>query len=108
MFLFAGLRIPGQPPTAAESAAPVVEAVQAPEEIGQPLPQQGAPSTGEAVSRQGNVTFTARQVEPSYTVAAGDSLSAIAQRYGTTAEAVQSINNLPDTFLKVNQRLVLP
>ena len=41
-------------------------------------------------------------------MAAGDSLSAIAQRYGTTAEAVQSINNLPDTFLKVNQRLVLP
>ena len=43
-----------------------------------------------------------------YTVVSGDSLSAIAQRYGTTAEALQGINNLPDTMLHVGQKLVLP
>ncbi len=58
--------------------------------------------------RSSDVRFTARQVEPSYTVVQGDSLFVIAQRFSTTAEAIQSINNLPDTALRVGQRLVIP
>ena len=111
IFLFAALRILAQTPETAQSAtAPVVEAVQqVPEVVVAALPQQApAPAPGEIVSRQGGITFTVRQVEPSYTVVSGDSLSSIAQRYGTTAEAIQGINNLPDSFLRVNQRLVLP
>jgi LysM repeat protein len=55
------------------------------------------------------VRFSAKPIEPSYTVQAGDSLSAIAQRSNTTADAIQAINNLPDrSVLSVGQRLVIP
>jgi len=108
VFLFATLRFLAQAPETAQSApAPVVEVIQsapAPEVAGPPPPT--APN--ESVTRQGGITFTARQIEPTYTVVSGDSLSAIAQRYGTTAEALQGINNLPDTMLHVGQKLVLP
>lgn len=112
VLLLVALRMPTPAPEPAQAAlaSVVVDVVQqAPEIAPVPAPQQAqAPGPGEIVMRQGGVTFSVRQVEPSYTVVSGDSLSAIAQRYGTTAEAVQGINNLPDTFLRVNQRLVLP
>ncbi len=82
VFLFAALRITSQPAEAARSASvDVVDVVQ---------------------------TAAEAPVAAPVTVAPGDSLSSIAQRNGTTAEAVQGINNLPDSFLRVNQRLVLP
>ncbi len=52
--------------------------------------------------------FTSRPIEPTYTVAAGDTLSSIAQRNNTTAEALRSINNLPDTRLSIGQKLIIP
>jgi len=68
-----------------------------------------APSRMEQPSNRGSVRFTVQPIEPSYTVAAGDSLSSIAQRFNTTVDAVQSINNLPDrSTLSVGQRLVIP
>lgn len=58
---------------------------------------------------QGPLRVTSRVVEPSYTVVAGDTLNAIATRHGTTAEALQSINNLQDrNVLQPGQRLVIP
>lgn len=83
----------GEGPSA-PALEPAVEAVR-PAEVA-PAPK----STG--------IRFTARQVEPSYTVVQGDSLFAIALRFSTTAEAIQSINNLPDSALRVGQRLVIP
>ena len=111
MFLFAALRIVSQPAEPARSApADVVEVVQmAGEAPAAPVIEApAAPVPGEIVTRQNGVTFTVRQIDPTYTVAPGDSLSSIAQRSGTTAEAIQGINNLPDSFLRVNQKLVLP
>ncbi len=109
VLLLMALRTPGQEleSTQAALASVVVDVVQQAPGVAPPAPQQ-APAPGEVATRQGGVTFSVRQVEPSYTVVSGDSLSAIAQRYGTSAEALQGINNLPDSFLRVNQRLVLP
>ena len=111
VLLFGALRIMAQPAEPAEAPPPpVIEIVEQPEvavaaAVAQ-RPEQPAP--GEIVTQVNGVTFRVRQVEPTYTVAPGDSLSSIAQRHGTTAEAIQGINNLSDTFLRVNQRLVLP
>jgi len=68
-----------------------------------------APSRAEQLSSRGSIRFTVKPIEPSYTVLAGDSLSSIAQRFNTTVDALQSINNLPDrSTLNVGQRLVIP
>ena len=113
VFLFAALRVLSQPAEPARSApvdvTDVVQAAgEAPAEPPAAVEAPAVSATNEIVSRQNGVTFTVRQVDATYTVAPGDSLSSIAQRYGTTAEAIQGINNLPDTFLRVNQKLVLP
>ncbi len=52
--------------------------------------------------------FTSKPIEPSYSVASGDTLSSIAARYNTNADALRAINNLPDTRLTIGQRLILP
>jgi LysM repeat protein len=70
------------------------------------VPQPAAPAqkTG-----QGELRSSARVLEPSYTVAPGDTLGSIASRFGTNVEALQSINNLPDrNVLSIGQRLVIP
>lgn len=57
----------------------------------------------------GAIKFTSRVVEPRYEVAAGDTLGSISARFGTTVDAIQSINNLADrNVLSVGQRLVIP
>lgn len=44
-----------------------------------------------------------------YTVQAGDTLSAIARRFGTTVEAIVAANNLTDPdLIQVGQELVIP
>jgi len=109
IFLFAALRIIAQAPEPAQSAAaPATEAPVAPVVEVLAVAPEPVPVPGRTVTRQGNITLTVQQVDPAYTVVGGDSLSSIAQRTGTTAEAIQSINNLPDSFLRVGQRLVLP
>ncbi len=46
--------------------------------------------------------------ETSYTVQAGDSLLAIASRFGTTVEAIEARNNLTGSDIFVGQDLVIP
>lgn len=41
-------------------------------------------------------------------VVSGDTLSSIAQRYGTTWQEIQKLNNLPTTNIKVGQELRIP
>jgi LysM repeat protein len=111
IFLLGALKILAQAPEPARSAtalAPDVP-VAAAEAVGAIAPEAAPPQApAETVTSQGGIRFAVRQVEPSYTVVAGDSLSSIAQRNNTTAEAIQAINNLPDSFLRVDQRLILP
>ncbi|WP_163970297.1 C40 family peptidase [Oceanobacillus halotolerans] len=44
----------------------------------------------------------------SYTVVPRDSLSAIAKRFGTSVEAVKSVNNLSSDVIRVGQTLTIP
>jgi LysM repeat protein len=53
-------------------------------------------------------TATPLPGQASYTVAAGDTLYSIAQRYGTSVEAIVAANHLPNTLIYVGQRLVIP
>jgi peptidoglycan DL-endopeptidase LytF len=48
------------------------------------------------------------QVPTSYTVVAGDSLSVIAKRFGTTVETLRSANNLTTDLLRIGQPLTIP
>ncbi|HBY94272.1 MAG TPA: hypothetical protein DEP84_09970 [Chloroflexi bacterium] len=43
-----------------------------------------------------------------YTVQRGDTLSAIARRFGTTVQAIMTLNNLRSTTIYVGQRLIVP
>jgi LysM repeat protein len=87
----------------ASTAVPAL-APQAP----QPVANETAPPSS-ARSGEGSLKTTSRVVEPSYTVVSGDTLGRIAARFGTTVDALQSINNLPDrNSLSVGQKLVIP
>jgi LysM repeat protein len=72
-----------------------------------------APAAPPEVARHDTVAqrpirYTARPIEPTYSVAAGDTLSSIAQRHNTTVDALRGINNLTDVRLSVGQRLIIP
>ncbi|RUO33969.1 N-acetylmuramoyl-L-alanine amidase [Aliidiomarina soli] len=53
-------------------------------------------------------TILANQTERQHTVKSGESLSILAQRYGTTVRAIQRRNNLSSTTLRVGQVLDIP
>ncbi|MGE5577561.1 MAG: LysM peptidoglycan-binding domain-containing protein [Syntrophothermus sp.] len=72
-------------------------------EVGQDLVLPGSPSTPGAPSFP-----AAPPAGTSYTVAAGDTLFLLAQRYGTTVEALRQANSIQGDYLKVGQRLLIP
>ncbi len=53
-------------------------------------------------------TKTAEKELEKYIVVAGDSLSVIAQKYGTTVESIQLLNDLNNTNIFVDQELLIP
>lgn len=100
--LFASFRVLGDRPAPIE-LSPVAQ------EAGEVLSTFDPPAGSQPVEPgRGNIRFTVTRIEPSYTVVAGDSLSAIAQRHSTTTDAVQGINNLPSSALSIGQRLIIP
>lgn len=50
----------------------------------------------------------ATAVETTYTVVAGDAMSLIAQRFGTTSAAIRAANNLPNDDVRIGQVLKIP
>ncbi len=63
----------------------------------------------ETVAGPGGLAVSIRPVESNYTVVAGDTLESIAQRFGTTIEALVGMNNLGDrNRLSVGQKLIIP
>jgi LysM repeat protein len=56
-----------------------------------------------------HIQTSSKVLEPNYTVAAGDTLVRIAQRFNTTVERIQAFNNLPDPrALRIGSKLVIP
>ena len=100
--LFASFRVLGHQSALIDTSPLAPEAAEVANTADPPPPSQPG-ETG-----RGAIRFTLTPIEPSYTVVAGDSLSSIAQRYNTTTEAMQGINNLPSSALRVGQRLILP
>jgi len=55
------------------------------------------------------IRATAKVLEADYTIAAGDTLVKIAQRFNTSVERVQAFNNLADPrILRIGGKLVIP
>lgn len=109
-------------PTATQSApavnTPVAPAQSTPEQSARATPQVSPTSapqptlqpTPQATTQQTVSAPTAAAQRREHTVAAGDTLSAIAQRYGTTVDALVAANRLPNrnATLQIGQRLVVP
>ncbi len=67
------------------------------------------PPAPETVPGPGGLAVSIRPVESNYTVVAGDTLERIAQRFGTTVDALVGMNNLRDrNSLRVGQQLIIP
>jgi LysM repeat protein len=55
------------------------------------------------------IVSSARVLEPSYTVEAGDTLARIADRFGTSVQRIQALNDLADPrALRIGAKLVIP
>jgi LysM repeat protein len=72
----------------------------------------GASAGQEAVAPAGSqrpIHADAKVLAPNYTIAAGDTLVKIAQRFNTTVDRIQAFNNLSDPrALRIGARLVIP
>jgi len=67
------------------------------------------PPAPEPVPGPGGLAMSIRPVESNYTVVPGDTLERIAQRFGTTIDALVGMNNLRDrNSLTVGQQLIIP
>ena len=98
-----GWRIWSDPGRAAsvESSSPV--------ETPADRPAAGAETMAAAEAGSGAITAEIQVLQPTYTVAPGDTLGSIARRQGTTVEALASINKLENrNSLSVGQRLIIP
>jgi LysM repeat protein len=55
------------------------------------------------------IQSSAKVLEPDYTVAAGDTLGKIAQKYNTSVERIEAFNNLADPrALRIGAKLIIP
>ena len=98
----AGTPAPGATaPAAVSTAAPAG---------GQPAVPAGPAPTAAPAQPTAAPSPTVRAGQREHVVAAGDTLSAIATRYGTTVVAIVAANNLPSsgTVLNIGQRLIIP
>lgn len=102
----AGTNPYGTPQSAGESGAYTRAAGAAPYQPLPGLPQSGAnapsipgPPSGATPPAAGGI---------SHTVVSGDSLWALARKYGTSIEAIQSANGISDTNIRTGQTLIIP
>lgn len=67
-----------------------------------------APTTESPAALLDQTTAESEQETTSYRVRAGDTLSAIARRFGTTVDTLKSLNQLRTTVLRIGARLIVP
>jgi LysM repeat protein len=95
----------------AESASPT--ASPSPSQSAPPLPSSPPASTGASAPASAPVPSATPVVTPApsqrtYVVQQGDTLNEIAQRFGTTAEAIKAANGLGSDTINVGQVLIIP
>ena len=97
--------------TLAQNELPVATAgpsVLAASSVGAPVQVYGPAATAPSDSSRA-VQATAKVLQPNYTIAAGDTLVKIAQRFNTSVERIQAFNNLSDPrALRIGTKLVIP
>ena len=79
--------------------------------VASPRVRVGASGSGTDSASQGQpaIHFSAKVIEPNYTVAAGDTLVKIADRFNTSVDRIEAFNNLSDPrALRVGTKLVIP
>ena len=104
------LRGPQAAPTQRPAAGPTQAAGAQPAAPAAPTAAAAAPTTAAAQPTAAAAATPTRAGQREHTVAAGDTLSAIATRYNTTVAAIVAANNLPSssTVLNIGQRLIIP
>ena len=97
------VQVEGGPPIAASQTAPPPAADAAPST---PAPAASAPAAQPEPAAAEPEAAPAPQPEATYhRVRRGDTLGKIARQYGTSVRAVQQLNNLRSTNIRVGQRL---
>ncbi len=99
----------GGPRTATAPAQPPQAPQQEPNQVAV-LPQQPRPteSAGQAAPAPNATASPAPATGATYTVVAGDTLSAISRRTGVGIDAIRRANGLSDGVLRIGQQLVIP
>ena len=69
------------------------------------IPKENADTFRRALA---NISPADRVSWHSYEVAAGDTLSTIAQRYGTTSSVIKQVNKLNSHIIRIGERLMIP
>jgi LysM repeat protein len=95
----------GGTPSESPSPTPLPTATASPQASSAPGSTAASPSIAPA-SVAASATPAASQ--RSYIVQEGDTLNLIAQRFGTTAEAIQAANGLTGTEINIGQVLIIP
>ena len=101
-------------PEQAPAMATVAGLVPAPEAATNSLTTTGVQTAAvvpplATVPRPREIVSSSRILEPTYTVEAGDTLNRIAERFGTSVQRIQALNDLADPrTLRIGARLVIP
>jgi LysM repeat protein len=95
----------------AESASPTASpspSLSASPQASSPPPSTGASAAASAPVPSATPVVTPEPSQRTYVVQQGDTLNEIAQRFGTTAEAIKAANGLTNDTINVGQVLIIP
>ena len=77
-------------------------------ETTQPEPVVQPPETRPVVVEEPKSTDKKKVLYPTHTVARGDTLSTIAQKYNVSVSDLREVNEIRGTNLSINQKLLIP
>ena len=98
----------GAPADSASPTASPSPSLSASPQASSPPPSTGASAAASAPVPSGTPVVTPGPSQRTYVVQLGDTLNEIAQRFGTTAEAIKAANGLTSDTNNVGQVLIIP